>query len=112
MPGELQQSLDNLLASGGLPHDLLHLGPLRLPRLQVLQQQVGVNQDAPQRIVDFVGHPRRQLAQGRQLLGAAQVLLQLLLVGDVPDMGLDGGRPLIGGGKRHPLQVELAAVAL
>ena len=80
------------------------------PGLQVLQEQVAVNQDAPQGIVDFMGHPRGQLSQGRQLFRAAQMLLQVLLVGDVPDMGLDGGLAFVGGGERDPLQVEFAAV--
>ena len=110
MPGELQQSLDDLLAAGGLPDNLLHLGPLRRSRLQVLQEQVAVNQNAPQGIVDFMGHPRGQLPQGRQLFRAAQVLLQMLLVGDVPDMGLDGGLAFVGGGERDALQIEFAAV--
>ena len=110
VPGELQQSLDDLLAAGGLPDNLFHLGPFRGVRLQVLQEQIAVNQDAPQGIVDFMGHPRGQLPQGRQLFGAAQVLLQVLFVGDVPDMGLDGGLAFVGGGKRDALQVEFAAV--
>ena len=107
MPGELQQSLDDLLAAGGLPDNLLHLGPLRRSRLQVLQEQVAVDQNAPQGIVDFMGHPRGQLPQGRQLFRAAQVLLQVLLVGDVPDVGLDGGPAFVGGGERDALQYRI-----
>ena len=98
MPGELQEPLDDLLAAGGLPDDLLHLGPLRPAGLQVLQQQVAVNQDASQGIVDFMGHPGGQLSQGGQLFRAAQLLFQVLLVGDVPDVGLHGRLAFIGGG--------------
>ena len=61
---------------------------------QPAQHQVGVSQDAEQRIVDFVGHGGGQLAYGGHLFGSQQRLMYTLEFGGLAahlffDLGLN-----------------------
>ena len=49
-----------------------------------VQQEFGEAQHDAHRVVDLMGHPGGQGAQGGQFLGLGQLLFQLLAVGEVP----------------------------
>src|ERR1022692_483952 len=81
-----QQTLYQFAAPLALPLDGLQLlrhlvAPFEFQLLHAAQRQVRVRQYAEQRIVDFVGHRRRQLADGGHLLRAQQRLVNLLQFG-------------------------------
>ena len=112
LPGEMQQSGDDLLAAVGLLGDHHQvLAHLRL-RLAIVQQQVGVHQHDAQRIVHFVGDAGGQLAHAGQLfrlhegfLGGRQLDVRRLdfpqrhaeLVDRVRQAHLALGQPLVDG---------------
>ena len=61
----------------------LEVGDRLLPRF-ALEQQLGEPHDCLQRVVQLVGDPRDELADGREPLAVNQLLAHLCLVRDVP----------------------------
>ena len=78
LAGELEQVFHGLLAAFRLLLDDLEGLEERVGRLQLAQGELGVGQDAGERIPHLVSDARAELAQGRQLLGLDQGGLRVL----------------------------------
>ncbi len=109
MPGEVQQPAGDGTAAADRcqyivhqPHELLVAGIIRVDGKQVLDEP-GLLVDDGQRVVDLVGHPRCQAADGCQLVGIRHLVQGLYpalvrrmdsvdqVGGDAEDGGQDQG---------------------
>ena len=88
LPGQLGRPL------GALLHQV-QLGPGRVSRRQFLPGEVQVAQHRLQDVVEIVGDAPGQLAHRLQLLGLAQLVLQLPAQGDVPPHADDRFDPAV-----------------
>ena len=81
LAGEVEQARDDLLAAVGLVDDqlevVLDLGVAAVA-LDLLEQDVGLQQQDAERVVDLVGDAGRELAHAGQLLRLDQRLLGAL----------------------------------
>ena len=64
--------------------DFLHVAALAVPRGQLAQEQLRIAQNRRQQIVEVVRDAPRELSHGLHLLGLAELLFEVPLIGDVP----------------------------
>jgi hypothetical protein len=96
LPGQARGQL------GRVPHRAEQLGDLRR-QARVLQGQGNVALDDREHVVEVVGHAAGQQPDRLHLLGLAQLLLEALLLGDVPD---DRDEVGLAGDFRHLAEIE------
>ena len=75
LAAKVQEPMHDLLAAHRLVDDHLDIFPVGGISRQVPLQEFGVDQDAGQGVVDFMGHPRGHPAQGGDLFAMHQLRL-------------------------------------
>ena len=82
-PAEGEELLGDAGGAGGPADHLLHIGGLGMVGAQLLEHEVAEAKHGHQLVVDLVGHPAGERADGLELLGLAELLLGQDPVGDV-----------------------------
>ena len=67
LTGKFEEALDDLLATARLLDDPCQVLPLRITFWKVFHHQAGIDENASQGVVDFVGNASRELSKGGHL---------------------------------------------
>ena len=91
-PGEVEQGIDDPFAVQGVLLDFFQIFSDLVGCVPALFDQIGVAADDTQGVVDFMGHPGRQLADGCHFFGPGHLFFHPLAQGDITDIDLVAGR--------------------